>query len=61
MRIDESTVVFFVVAVVVMVVVVIVLDYWSILLKAKKSRLFAAVDSKQGELLSVGDALSSRV
>jgi hypothetical protein len=60
MRIDESTVVFFVVAVVVMVVVVIVLDC-SILLKAKKSRLFAAVDSKQGELLSVGDALSSRV
>jgi hypothetical protein len=60
MKVDESTVVLFVAVVVVMVVVVVVdvecLDFWSIL-KVKKSRLFAAVDCKQGELLlSEGDA-----
>jgi hypothetical protein len=60
MKVYESTVVLFVAVVVVMVVVVVVvvvecLDFWSIL-KVKKSRLFAAVDCKQGELLSEGDA-----
>jgi hypothetical protein len=57
MKVDELTVVLFDVVVVMVVVMVFVecLDFCSIL-KVKKSLLFAPVDCKQGEPLSVEGA-----